>query len=65
MKFDKIRIQCVEKEVSFSKAMNDCNITGHVIMNIAHNRNISAKTLDKLCTYFNCQPCDLMELDDD
>lgn len=65
MKFDKIRIQCVEKEVSFSQAMKDCNITSRTLMSILHSRDISGKVLDRLCTYFECQPCDLMELDND
>lgn len=66
MKFDKLRVMYVERETTQNKVFTACNITGHQIMALAYNNgNLSMATIDKLCTYLKCQPCDIMELDDD
>lgn len=65
MKFDKLRVMYVERETTQNKVFKACNITSRTQMALTHNGNVTMATIDKLCTYLKCQPCDIMELDDD
>lgn len=61
MRYDKLRRMCIEKDVALSNVYKELNITGRTVIALANNKNVSLKTIDRLCTYFKCQPDEIME----
>jgi DNA-binding Xre family transcriptional regulator len=37
-------------------------ISGTTLAKFAKNEHVSGDTIEKLCLYFNCQPCDIFEV---
>lgn len=62
MKYNKLRALCVEKDAVYSRMLKELNITGRTVTALKNNKSISLAVVDRICTYFNCQPSDIMEL---
>lgn len=52
---------CVERDVKTS-ALIEAGIMGKsTLYEMQKNSPVSLQVIDKLCSYFKCQPCEVME----
>lgn len=69
-------IQAVEKDKSISAIFKELGISNQTLYSMRYPDKtigkaerkcgcVSLEVIDKLCSYFKCQPSDLMELSDD
>lgn len=63
--YNKLWRLCVEKEISPSKLFSELGISSQGLFKMRHNENVALSTIDRLCQYFKCQPCDIVELEND
>lgn len=61
--FGKLWAKCVEESISPSRLFREVNLSTQTFFEMRNNRTVSLKTIDKICTYFKCQPDEIMEFD--
>ena len=52
---------CVERDIKTSKLIEDGVASKSTVYEMQKNNPVSLQVIDKLCSYFKCQPCDVME----
>ena len=58
------RTTCIANAFHFMKKtdlISEVGLTSPIVAKFAKNEHVSGETIEKLCTYFNCQPGDIME----
>lgn len=63
--YGKLRRMCVERDIAVSALFKELGITGRTVVAFANDRSVSLQTIDRICTYFQCQPCDIMSFIND
>lgn len=53
--------EIVKKSIGPTELFKSLGLSSQTLHAMRNNHNISLSVIDKLCTYFNCQPCDIME----
>ena len=61
--YKKLWRMCVEYDISASALFKAAGLSSETLFQMKHNNSVSLRTIDKLCTYFKCQPCEIMEVD--
>ena len=59
--YGKLWVKCVEEGISKTALFSKVGLSTQTLNAMSNNNNVSLKTIDKLCSYFKCQPCDVME----
>lgn len=54
---------CVERDIKPSKLIDDGVVGKSTVYEMQKNSPVSLQVVDKLCSYFKCQPCDIMEFE--
>lgn len=65
IKYDKLWKLCENKSINKLSLFIELGMSTQTLNQMRNNKTVSLKTIDKLCTYFNCQPDDIMEVDND
>ena len=52
---------CVERDIKTSKLIEDGVASKSTVYEMQKNNPVALQVIDKLCSYFKCQPCDVME----
>ena len=60
MNYGKLWRMCVEHDVSPSRVFKELGISSRTLANMKKNQSV---TIDKICTYFKCQPHEIMTVD--
>lgn len=73
MKFNKLWALCAMNDISPSKLFAQLGLSSQTYNCMRDGKegydykrkkgSVSLRTIDKLCTYFKCQPSDIMELE--
>lgn len=63
--YNKLWQLCVERDIKPSLFYNDKNspyfVSQSTFYEMRKNHPVSLQVIDTLCSYFKCQPCDIME----
>ena len=59
--YGKLWQMCVEHDIKPSKLIEDGVIGKSTVYEMQKNSSVSLQIIDKLCSYFKCQPCEIME----
>lgn len=54
---------CVERDIKPSRLIDDGVVGKSTVYEMQKNSPVSLQVVDKLCSYFKCQPCDIMEFE--
>ena len=69
VRFNKFWQMCIEHDIKPSFFYSDKSspffICQSSLYEMRHNRPVDLRVIDKICSYFKCQPCDIMEFVDD
>lgn len=69
VRYNKLWQMCVEKGIKPSFFYSDKDspfyLSESTIYELRRNSPVSMKSIDILCSYFKCQPCDIMEFVND
>ncbi len=60
--FCKLWAKCEEESISPSRLFEETKMSRQTLFEMRNDRTVSLKTIDKICTYFKCQPDEIMEL---
>ena len=60
-KFDKLFETMKEKNVSTYRLREECILDSKTIRRLKANENVELKTLDKICSFLDCQIQDIVE----
>ena len=60
-KFDKLFVAMKQKGVSTYKLREECILDSKTIRRLKANENVELKTLDKICSYLDCNIEDIVE----
>lgn len=52
---------CVERDIKTSKLVEDGVIGASTLYEMHKNSPVALQMIDKLCSYFKCQPDEIME----
>ncbi len=52
---------CVERDIKTSKLIEDGIMGKSTLYEMQKNNPVALQVIDKLCSYFKCQPCEIME----
>lgn len=65
LKFGKLWQMCTERGIKpsffYSDKESPCYISKSTVCEMQHDNPVALQVIDKLCSYFKCQPCDIME----
>lgn len=64
MNYGKLWRMCVEKDISPTFLFAQLKLSKQTLFSMRHNETVSLKTIDKICAYFQCQPNEIMSLED-
>lgn len=59
--YGKLWARCVREGISKSLLFSKLGMSSQTLYVMSQNGSVSLKTIDKLCSYFKCQPSDIME----
>lgn len=60
--YRKLWEMCEERNISnLTSLFSSLKVSSETLNAMRNGYNISLGVIDKLCAYFNCQPCDIME----
>ena len=62
--FNKLWRMCVEKDIAPTVLFSSCGISTQTLYEMRHNNPVSLATIDRICTFLHCQPCDIMTLEE-
>ena len=69
LEYGKFWQMCIEKGIKPSFFYEDEKapyfLSKSTVYEMQHNRPVALQTIDKICTFFKCQPCDIMEFVND
>jgi DNA-binding Xre family transcriptional regulator len=51
----------IERGMIKKEMIKKVGLTSTIVAKFAKNQYVSGETIEKLCTFFNCQPGDIME----
>lgn len=75
MKFNKLWALCAENDIAPTVLFEKLGLSTQTLFTMRPAKegaeyktrqqkgNVSLQTIDKICSYFKCQPCDIMELE--
>ena len=52
---------CVERDIKVSRLIEDGVASKSTVYEMQKNNPVALQVIDKLCSYFKCQPCEVME----
>lgn len=63
--YDKLMKILEEREIKKGEFSEAIDIKANTMSALSKNRNVNISTIDKICSYLNCQPGDILEYIDD
>lgn len=63
MNYRKLWRMCVEHDIFPTKLFLIVGLSTETLFRMKHNESVSLRTIDKICTYFKCQPHEIMTVD--
>lgn len=60
-KYTKLWKIALDNDLNKTKLRDEVGISNECLSKLSKNKNVSMNTLDKICTYFNCDIGDIVE----
>jgi len=63
VKYTKLFHFLLDKNISSSTLLKDCNLSGNILTRLKRNEYISMESIEKICTYLSCSVDSILEFD--
>lgn len=60
--YSKLWRLCVERDTNPTNMIINVGSNNQALFKLRNDQTVSLLTIDKICTYFKCQPSDIMEI---
>lgn len=65
MNFSKLWILCDKNGINKMDLFSQLGMSSQTLNEMRKNGTVSLQTIDRICGYFNCQPNEIMEVNND